>query len=126
MPPGRPPKRPGEPELELESPNGGKCKIPRLERDRVAPNDFSSVVKSKLQSYTRTGQACDRCKVRLQTRAERRSECWTAIQDLVPRGRPWLVIKLSRHRHRHRHRPRHRYRHHCTSSAVSPSNCHTG
>lgn len=29
-----------------------------------APNDFSSVVKSKLQSYTRTGQACDRCKVR--------------------------------------------------------------
>jgi hypothetical protein len=34
-----------------------------LERDG-APNDFSSVVKSKLSSYTRTGQACDRCKVR--------------------------------------------------------------
>ncbi|EPE09805.1 transcription factor [Ophiostoma piceae UAMH 11346] len=27
-------------------------------------DDFSAVVKSKLQSYTRTGQACDRCKVR--------------------------------------------------------------
>ncbi len=25
---------------------------------------FSRVVKRKLQSYTRTGQACDRCKVR--------------------------------------------------------------
>ncbi|KAK4202887.1 putative transcriptional activator protein [Triangularia verruculosa] len=38
-----------------------KVKLPRLER---GPEDFSSVVKSKLQSYTRTGQACDRCKVR--------------------------------------------------------------
>ena len=27
-------------------------------------DDFSAVVKNKLQSYTRTGQACDRCKVR--------------------------------------------------------------
>lgn len=62
MPPGRPPKRTGE-SSELDTPDGqAKCKISRL--DRSAPNDFSSVVKSKLQSYTRTGQACDRCKVR--------------------------------------------------------------
>ncbi|RYP77196.1 hypothetical protein DL771_001245 [Monosporascus sp. 5C6A] len=62
MPPGRPPKRSGD-SVDVESPDGQlKCKIPRL--DRSAPNDFSSVVKSKLQSYTRTGQACDRCKVR--------------------------------------------------------------
>lgn len=39
----------------------GKLKLPRLER---GPDDFSSVVKNRLQSYTRTGQACDRCKVR--------------------------------------------------------------
>lgn len=63
MPPGRPPKRPGE-ATDLDTPDGtAKCKLPRLDRDRAAPNDFSSVVKSKLQSYTRTGQACDRCKV---------------------------------------------------------------
>ncbi|KAI1076207.1 hypothetical protein F5B20DRAFT_557099 [Whalleya microplaca] len=63
MPPGRPPKRPGEPGIDpLNSPGG--CKFHKLDRDRPAPNDFSSVVKSKLQSYTRTGQACDRCKVR--------------------------------------------------------------
>ncbi|KAI1843573.1 hypothetical protein JX265_007357 [Neoarthrinium moseri] len=61
MPPGRPPKRPGEPEVEAA--DGTKCKLPRLDRGGT-PNDFSSVVKSKLSSYTRTGQACDRCKVR--------------------------------------------------------------
>jgi len=65
MPPGRPPKRPSDPGEGLsalsESPfSGPKLKHPRLER---APEDFSSVVKNKLQSYTRTGQACDRCKV---------------------------------------------------------------
>ncbi|KAK4187929.1 putative transcriptional activator protein [Podospora australis] len=38
-----------------------KVKLPRLER---GPDDFSGIVKTKLQSYTRTGQACDRCKVR--------------------------------------------------------------
>jgi hypothetical protein len=38
-----------------------KLKLPRLER---GPDDFSNVVKNRLQSYTRTGQACDRCKVR--------------------------------------------------------------
>ncbi|KAI1415034.1 fungal-specific transcription factor domain-containing protein [Hypoxylon sp. FL1857] len=63
MPPGRPPKRPGD-AIDLDPSDPAKCKLPRLDRDRVAPNDFSSVVKSKLQSYTRTGQACDRCKVR--------------------------------------------------------------
>lgn len=64
MPNGRPPKRSGQGVVEppLDSPSGSsKSKLPRLERP---PEDFSSVVKSKLQSYTRTGQACDRCKVR--------------------------------------------------------------
>lgn len=37
-----------------------KMKLPRLDRGQ---EDFSSVVKNRLQSYTRTGQACDRCKV---------------------------------------------------------------
>lgn len=38
-----------------------KVKLPRMDR---GPGEFSNVVKSRLQSYTRTGQACDRCKVR--------------------------------------------------------------
>ncbi|KAF4637472.1 hypothetical protein G7Y89_g617 [Cudoniella acicularis] len=41
-------------------PSGAPGKQPRAER----PEEFSSVVKKKLQSSTRTGQACDRCKVR--------------------------------------------------------------
>ncbi|KAF5020939.1 hypothetical protein F66182_7020 [Fusarium sp. NRRL 66182] len=60
--PGRPPKRPasnGDDEHPIQAP--GKVKLPRLER---GPDEFSSLVKSRLQSYTRTGQACDRCKVR--------------------------------------------------------------
>ncbi|EXK32736.1 hypothetical protein FOQG_10973 [Fusarium oxysporum f. sp. raphani 54005] len=60
--PGRPPKRAasnGEDDGTIQAP--GKVKLPRLER---GPDDFSSVVKNRLQSYTRTGQACDRCKVR--------------------------------------------------------------
>ncbi|KAG6022983.1 hypothetical protein E4U19_002450 [Claviceps sp. Clav32 group G5] len=39
----------------------GKMKLARAER---GPEDFSSVVKNRLLSYSRTGQACDRCKVR--------------------------------------------------------------
>jgi hypothetical protein len=60
--PGRPPKRAassGEDDGPIHPP--GKAKLARLER---GPDDFSSVVKNRLQSYTRTGQACDRCKVR--------------------------------------------------------------
>lgn len=62
MPGGRPPKRPGDGlNSPLDTSTGqSKTKLPRLER---GPEDFSSVVKSKLQSYSRTGQACDRCKV---------------------------------------------------------------
>lgn len=41
--------------------SAAKPKVARVER---ATEDFSSVVKNRLQSYTRTGQACDRCKVR--------------------------------------------------------------
>lgn len=66
MPPGRPPKRPGDPTdglvaLSDNSPAGPRLKQARLDR---GPEEFSNVVKNKLQSYTRTGQACDRCKVR--------------------------------------------------------------
>ncbi|EGX94569.1 C6 transcription factor FacB [Cordyceps militaris CM01] len=43
------------------SQNGARSKVARVER---SVEDFSSVVKNRLQSYTRTGQACDRCKVR--------------------------------------------------------------
>ncbi|KAJ6781426.1 hypothetical protein PWT90_09980 [Aphanocladium album] len=43
------------------SQSGAKPKQARVER---GAEDFSSVVKNRLQSYTRTGQACDRCKVR--------------------------------------------------------------
>ena len=57
-----PPKRPSD---AGDGPPDGvsvpKVKLARLER---GPEDFSNVVKNKLQSYTRTGQACDRCKVR--------------------------------------------------------------
>ncbi|KAI0509076.1 fungal-specific transcription factor domain-containing protein [Xylaria bambusicola] len=69
MPPGRPPKRPGDADIAVLDVLGNpsspatKCKLPRLDQ-RSGRADFSSVVKSKLQSYTRTGQACDRCKVR--------------------------------------------------------------
>jgi hypothetical protein len=63
MPSGRLSKRPGE---LTEPPQDGlpgtsKVKLPRLEK---GPEDFSQLVRGKLQSHTRTGQACDRCKVR--------------------------------------------------------------
>ncbi|KAF3764132.1 hypothetical protein M406DRAFT_216321, partial [Cryphonectria parasitica EP155] len=64
MPAGRPPKRPGDDGTASpsDSPSGtGKQKAARVGRGR---GDFSSVVKNKLSSYSRTGQACDRCKVR--------------------------------------------------------------
>ncbi|KAM7202240.1 transcriptional activator protein acu-15 [Rhypophila sp. PSN 637] len=61
-----PAKRPGPSDVVDTSTaaDGGanpKLKLPRLDR---GPEEFSSVVKNKLQTYTRTGQACDRCKVR--------------------------------------------------------------
>ncbi|KAF9872576.1 transcription factor [Colletotrichum karsti] len=69
--PGRPPKRPaeaGDPATTdadtaaAAAVAAGKVKLPRL--DKGGQEDFSSVVKNRLSSYTRTGQACDRCKVR--------------------------------------------------------------
>ncbi|KAK3328740.1 hypothetical protein B0H66DRAFT_539268 [Apodospora peruviana] len=66
-----PPKRASEGVAESPTEGAGngngnpKLKIPRLDRGpMLGPEDFSNAVKSKLQSYTRTGQACDRCKVR--------------------------------------------------------------
>ncbi|KAK4233768.1 fungal-specific transcription factor domain-containing protein [Achaetomium macrosporum] len=62
MPPARPSKRPSDAsDVPADGASVPKVKLARLER---GPEDFSNVVKSKLQSYTRTGQACDRCKVR--------------------------------------------------------------
>ncbi|KAH8747306.1 hypothetical protein F5883DRAFT_566962 [Diaporthe sp. PMI_573] len=62
MPSGRLPKRPGDlGESQDNSFGTQKAKLPRLERGF---EDFSQVVKDRLQSYIRTGQACDRCKVR--------------------------------------------------------------
>ena len=45
---------------ELESPSANK--LPKT--DQSGREDFSSSVKKKLSTATRTGQACDRCKVR--------------------------------------------------------------
>lgn len=59
------PKRPSDDNLSQAT------KIPKLEPGLVASpllgspqNDFSGSVKKKLASSSRTGQACDRCKVR--------------------------------------------------------------
>ncbi|OBT65035.1 hypothetical protein VE03_05256 [Pseudogymnoascus sp. 23342-1-I1] len=43
------------------SPTGTPAKLPKSE---TKPETFSNSVKKRLQSSTRTGQACDRCKVR--------------------------------------------------------------
>ncbi|KAK4149845.1 hypothetical protein C8A00DRAFT_37548 [Chaetomidium leptoderma] len=62
MPQARPLKRPSDAgDGPADGASAPKLKLARLER---GPEEFSNVVKSKLQSYTRTGQACDRCKVR--------------------------------------------------------------
>jgi hypothetical protein len=42
-------------------PNNAPVKQPKTER----PEEFSKQVRSKLQGSSRTGQACDRCKVRI-------------------------------------------------------------
>ncbi|EFY87359.1 putative transcription factor [Metarhizium acridum CQMa 102] len=64
MPP-RPAKRSadgsGASDDDASASSTAKLKLARSDR---GPEDFSSVVKNRLQSYTRTGQACDRCKVR--------------------------------------------------------------
>ncbi|KAI9742897.1 MAG: hypothetical protein M1818_003626 [Claussenomyces sp. TS43310] len=44
-----------------ETPGGTPAKVPKTE---TRPEDFSNSVKRRLQSSTRTGQACDRCKIR--------------------------------------------------------------
>jgi hypothetical protein len=59
---GRSGKRPGDDD-EPPGQVSPKTKLARLER---RTEDFSNVVKSRLAQYTRTGQACDRCKVRAQ------------------------------------------------------------
>ncbi|KAK3985082.1 hypothetical protein QBC44DRAFT_251303 [Cladorrhinum sp. PSN332] len=62
MPQSRPNKRPSDAaDMGGDGGSSQKVKLPRIER---GPEDFSTVVKHKLQTYTRTGQACDRCKVR--------------------------------------------------------------
>jgi hypothetical protein len=57
----RVPKRPSS-NGELDS--GDEDDAPRPKRGPAEP-DFSGIVRNKLHQYTRTGQACDRCKVQL-------------------------------------------------------------
>jgi hypothetical protein len=65
-----PPKRPAPDEA-----NGAPTKQPKTEH----PEEFSNAVKKKLQSSSRTGQACDRCKV--SWLLPRRSPCWEMLID---------------------------------------------
>jgi hypothetical protein len=51
-----PPKRNADP----DEANG----VPSKQQRKEDPEDFSNAVKKRLQSSSRTGQACDRCKVR--------------------------------------------------------------
>ena len=61
MPQSRLNKRPSDDaDMSGDGASAQKVKLPRMER---GPEDFSTAVKHKLQTYTRTGQACDRCKV---------------------------------------------------------------
>ncbi|KAM5379371.1 hypothetical protein ACJZ2D_004069 [Fusarium nematophilum] len=80
MPPGRPAKRAAsngdDDAVPAQAP--GKVKLPKLER---GPDDFSSVVKNRLQSYTRTGQACDRCKVQITTPPFLPDSCIIGMQN---------------------------------------------
>lgn len=64
MPQPRPPKRPND-ASDGSADSAAPAPPPKAKQARVerGPEEFSNVVKSKLQSYTRTGQACDRCKV---------------------------------------------------------------
>lgn len=59
-----PPKRPSS-----DSPMNGTPRAQKTARgDNLNPEDFSDSVKKRLATSTRTGQACDRCKV-LMTRS---------------------------------------------------------
>ena len=91
MPPARPPKRPSDADdVPPDDVSAPKLKLTRLER---GPEDFSNVVKNKLQSYTRTGQACDRCKVRASQ--EWLSACfgWPSFRLPFPVSRPPSSIR---------------------------------
>lgn len=68
-----PPKRPSQEAFLHEVPDDlegthdaarAKMKLPRNPANDVN-SDFSAQVKNRLSQYSRTGQACDRCKVRI-------------------------------------------------------------
>lgn len=94
----RPPKRPGDGDDSTSPPGGGlaqssKVKLPRIERYQ---EDFSTVVKSKLQSFSRTGQACDRCKVSSPRRSSHLSLCVVPCFALCPGScAPVLVVVVA-------------------------------
>lgn len=46
-------------------PNGSIAPVAKQIKSEQHPEEFSNTVKKKLQASTRTGQACDRCKVGL-------------------------------------------------------------
>ncbi|KAI9845552.1 MAG: hypothetical protein M1837_004649 [Sclerophora amabilis] len=54
-----PPKRPS-----AASPSSNTSSHKQVKAEYLGPDDFSNSVKKRLASSTRTGQACDRCKVR--------------------------------------------------------------
>jgi hypothetical protein len=56
------------------SPSGTPGKVVKTEQK---PEDFSNSVKKRLQSSTRTGQACDRCKVRTLAITKDQLTCYT-------------------------------------------------
>lgn len=67
------------------SPTGTPAKLPKQE---TKPETFSNSVKKRLQSSTRTGQACDRCKVRRIHPLYLAKPCLRRPQAMRPRGGP--------------------------------------
>lgn len=75
MPPKRPSQEafPGDTSEDFElAIHGAKMKLPRNPASDMN-SDFSAQVKNRLSQYSRTGQACDRCKVRIPPQPARRT-----------------------------------------------------
>jgi hypothetical protein len=65
-------------------PSEGENGVPAKHIKAEHPEEFSNAVKKRLQSSSRTGQACDRCKVRLiDLVATQRGQSYTQALTLV-------------------------------------------
>lgn len=71
MPPRPPVKRPSDDESPGQT-GVGRMKLQRVDR---GPDEFSGLVRDRMNSNTRTGQACDRCKVPNSSRIHAKSMC---------------------------------------------------